>query len=306
MPELSVCIPTYNYGRFLPKTIESVMRQGLHDFEIVISDNASQDGTEAVVKALDNKHIRYFRNEINLGPHENSRRCLAYAQGKYIKFLCADDVLLDGVLLKQLEILRHRPGVALVTCDLLITDSELHVERTLRFFPGSCSGSRVINACLSGLINYVGGPSNIMFRRANSAGLPFDDTYHGLADLKLNLHLLHCGDYVNIDEAGYLYRRHPNSDSEISVTRQISRAEPLRLIEEYNWWNPLSCLKVMRLHRAEGWHQVRKHWRQACMPIQLLKAFTAAPDVLRMYIRNTYDFRNPTHRKQQTRTPVAS
>lgn len=298
MPELSICIPTYNYARFLPQAIESVMRQGLDDFEIVISDNASQDDTEAVVKAVNSGNIRYFRNETNLGPHENSRRCLAHAQGQYIKFLCADDVLLDGVVFKQLEVLRKRPEVALVTCNLFITDSELHRERILRSFPGSCSGSRIINACLSGLINYVGGPSNIMFRRADSTDLLFDEAYRGLADLKLNLQLLKRGDYVNIDEVGYLYRRHPHSDSETNVTRQISRSEPIRLLEEYNWWNPLSCLKVMRLSGAGGWRTVRKHWRHACMPRQMIRAFTAVPDVLFMYMRNTYDFRNPLSRKR--------
>lgn len=270
------------------------MRQGIDDFEIVISDNASEDDTEEIVRALANPHVRYFRNETNLGPHENGRLCVTRACGEFVKPLCADDVLLDGVLRKQLDILRHRPAVALVTCDLFITDSDLNIERRLRFFPGACSGNRVINACLSGLVNYVGGPSNIMYRRADYEYLPVDETYRSLADLKFNLHLLMRGDYVNIDQPGYLYRRHTNSDSEMSVTEQISRSESIRLLEEFNWWNPFNCIKVLRLIGIDGLSVTCKHLAQILKPSGIGRAIAATPDVLRMYIRNTRDYKAGT------------
>ena len=160
-PLLTIAIPTFNCAHFLPDAIASIMRQGLDDFEILIVDNASEDNTEEVVRSFENRHIRYIRNPSNLGSRENGNRCLANSRGRYFKLLCADDVLLDRVLLKQLNILETRPDVALVTCGYLPTDPDLNVQGSWSAFPGSHSGRRVINFCLSRMTNAVGGPSNI-------------------------------------------------------------------------------------------------------------------------------------------------
>src|ERR1700686_1146124 len=127
-PLLTIAIPTFNCARFLPDAIASIMRQGLDDFEILIVDNASDDNTEEVVRSFEIPHIRYLRNPSNLGACENGNRCLANSRGRYFKLLCADDVLLDGVLPKQLNVLETRPDAALVTCDYLPTDPNFDVQ----------------------------------------------------------------------------------------------------------------------------------------------------------------------------------
>jgi glycosyltransferase involved in cell wall biosynthesis len=282
VPELSVCIPTYNAAHFLPDAIGSVMRQGLTDFEIVIVDNDSQDGTETLVHSLANERIRYFRNETNMGPHESFKRCLAEARGEFVKYLCADDVLLHGVLQKQMEVLRSRPEVSLVSCNMFVTGPDLHIERLWTFFPGSCRASRVKNACLSGLANYIGGPSNFMFRRARSGNLLFETRYKAVGDLKLALQLLEQGDYANIDEAGHLYRRHSQSDTIVTVTDDMQKMEPIRLVDEFDWWNPLSCFFAIR-RDGVGWRKaVNRNWWRALLPGHILNAFTAAFDILRL------------------------
>ncbi len=258
------------------------MRQGLSDFEIVIVDNASQDGTEAWVKGLNNPRIRYFRNQQNLGPHYSSERCLTEAKGRYVKFLCADDVFLDGVLLKQLEVLHTRPDVALVTCNLSLTDSKLHEEGVYRVYPGECSGMRIVNACLSGLGNYIGGPSSIMFRREDALDITTDPSYKWVADLRFGLKLLRHGTYVNIDQVGFLYRRHPNTDTAINCPDQIRMPEYFRLVDEFDWWNPLNCLQAIRRGGHEGREVVRKRWRRAWRPQKVANAVTSFKEVVYM------------------------
>jgi len=83
---ISVCIPSYNHARFLPQTIDSVLQQTFDDFEILIIDDCSADGTEATVKpyALRNPRIRFTVNPENLGMVRNWNLCLAEARGKYI------------------------------------------------------------------------------------------------------------------------------------------------------------------------------------------------------------------------------
>ena len=125
------------------------MRQGLDDFEILIFDNASEDNTENLIRSLHNGHIRYVRNRTNLGATENGNLCLANSRGRYVKFLCADDVLLDGVLRKQISILENHPEVVLVSCGYLATDPNLNFRGLWSAFPGMHPGHRVINVYLS-------------------------------------------------------------------------------------------------------------------------------------------------------------
>jgi glycosyltransferase involved in cell wall biosynthesis len=279
-PLLTIAIPTFNSAHFLPDAISSIMRQGLDDFEILIVDNASEDNTEEVVRAFENAHIRYIRNPSNLGSSENGNRCLGNSRGRYIKFLCADDVLLDGVLRKQLNILETRPEVALVTCNYLFTDCNLNIEGVHIEFPGAHPGRRVINFCLSRMANCIGGPSNIMIRRAAADGVVSDSTYRMLSDLKFDLQILERGAYVNIDEPGYLYRRHPNSDYATNCPPEIHVPEYLRLVSEFNWWNPLNCVLASLFGGTEDRSVVREHWRQAFTPGRFARSVEASVDLV--------------------------
>lgn len=284
-PILTIAIPTFNSAQFLPDAIDSIMRQGLNDFEILICDNASEDNTEELVRSLQNRRIRYVRNRTNVGAQENGRLCLANARGRYFKLLCADDVLLDGVLRKQLTILEDHPQVVLVTCGYFSTDPELHVRGSWSAFPGIHSGHRVINFCLSRMTNAVGGPSNLMFRRDAATGIVPDSTYRLVGDLKFSLQLLERGAYANIDEPGILYRRHSNSDFATNWTDEVLILEYLRLVSEFQWWNPMNCALALLSSVAEAKHVVAEHWRQACRPSRVAACLRAFADVLYRRVR---------------------
>jgi len=290
-PLLSVAIPTFNCAHFLPDAIASVMRQGLDDFELLILDNASEDNTEEVVRSFENPHIRYIRNPSNLGACENGNRCVANSRGHYIRLLCADDVLLDGVLRKQLNILQTQPDVAVVTCGYLETDANLKIQRSWSAFPGSHSGRRVINFCLTRMTNAVGGPSNIMMRRTAAEGITGDASYRLLGDLKYSLQLLERGNYVSLNEPGILYRRHPNSDFATHCTDKLHVLEYLRLVSEFNWWNPLNCLLASLRGGSEGRRVVKEHWREACAPPQMARSLEASADFLYKRIVQLFDER---------------
>jgi glycosyltransferase involved in cell wall biosynthesis len=295
-PLLTIAIPTFNSAHFLPDAVASIIRQGLDDFEILIVDNASEDNTEEVVRSFEDRHIRYIRNPSNLGSCGNGNRCLANSRGRYIKFLCADDVLLDGILRKQLNVLETHPEVALVTCNYLPTDSNLNIEGIWFAFPGSHPGRRVINLCLSRMANCIGGPSNIMFRRSASAGVVSDNKYRLLSDLKFGLQILERGAYVNIDEPGYLYRRHSSSDYATNCPPETHVPEYLQLVCEYNWWNPLNCVVAFLSGGIEGRQFVGEHWLQACAPRRLAKSLLAFADFLYMRLRRFFDRRSVLQR----------
>lgn len=112
-PLFSICIPTYNNSATLRETVESVLSQNSSDFEIIIVDDASTDGTPHIVQELDTHSgkIKAYMNEENQGLFHNHNCCLNYASGKWIAFLHADDRLCEGTLLLWKDLLKDYPEI---------------------------------------------------------------------------------------------------------------------------------------------------------------------------------------------------
>ena len=113
---LSICIPTYNRAAFLGYALDSIIAQATDEVEIVVSDNASTDGTEALVRDYQSRfpRIRYHRNPENLGADRNFLKVVEIAQGEYGWLLGSDDALADGAIAAVLS----RLGSA----DIYLTD----------------------------------------------------------------------------------------------------------------------------------------------------------------------------------------
>jgi len=115
-PRLSIGVPVYNGEAFLRQTLESILAQSFGEFELIISDNASTDGTAAIARefAARDARVRYHRNETNLGLAKNYNLLFALASGEYFKWASADDLLLPGYLERCVGVLDHDPTVVLV------------------------------------------------------------------------------------------------------------------------------------------------------------------------------------------------
>lgn len=101
MPQLTICIPTYNRARFLRTTLNHLLKQ-IRDWtsvQVLISDNASTDETHSVVESFRKVHpaLSYQCNERNLGMDENAFRAIEAAAGTYVWLLSDDDIPLPGV-----------------------------------------------------------------------------------------------------------------------------------------------------------------------------------------------------------------
>lgn len=102
-PRVSVCIPVYNGADFIAQAIESILAQSFADFELVILDNASTDGTLEVVQRYRDPRIRVERNQATTGAGTNWNRALRAASGEFVKLVSADDYLYERCLERQLE-----------------------------------------------------------------------------------------------------------------------------------------------------------------------------------------------------------
>ncbi|MGW4412732.1 glycosyltransferase family 2 protein [Nonomuraea sp. NPDC004702] len=127
-PAVSVIIPCYNYGCYLPKTLDSVLRQTFGDWEIIVVDDGSTDDSAAVAQAFIDRHpdrrIRLL-SQANAGVSAARNAGIAAAAGRYILPLDADDVIAPTMLEKTTAVLNAMPDIAIASTDLFIfTDIE--------------------------------------------------------------------------------------------------------------------------------------------------------------------------------------
>lgn len=111
---VSVIIPTYNHGHFLPECLASILQQELQPLEILVIDDASTDNTREIVEAYALKYpqIKYIKNEKNLKPARSINLALSMAKGEYIVGSAADDFLLPGFFQRGVEFLDSQKELA--------------------------------------------------------------------------------------------------------------------------------------------------------------------------------------------------
>lgn len=90
-PLLSYIVLSYNYERYIGKTLQSILEQTVQDFEIVVVDDRSSDNSVAIVSAIEDPRIRLFVNEKNLGGAASYNRAVQEARGEWLVNLDADD-----------------------------------------------------------------------------------------------------------------------------------------------------------------------------------------------------------------------
>ena len=115
-PLVSIGMPVHNAGRHIGRAIESVLAQTIADFELIISDNASTDGTAAIVQRYLQRdgRIRYRRFETNQGVARNWNAVMRVARGPYFKWLGGSDEMAPELLQRCVQVLRERADVVLV------------------------------------------------------------------------------------------------------------------------------------------------------------------------------------------------
>jgi glycosyltransferase involved in cell wall biosynthesis len=113
VPEISVLMAVYNGERYLEEAIKSILGQSFGDFEFVIVDDASTDGTSSILKdyALTDKRIRLISNEKNLGLSRSLNHGLEQAKGAYIARMDADDIARPERFATQFSWLKAHPEI---------------------------------------------------------------------------------------------------------------------------------------------------------------------------------------------------
>ena len=115
MKKLSVYIPTYNRKEYLKRQLEFIFSDAeghLSEIEVVVSDNASEDGTQEMAEALQEKYqFAYYRNEKNLGITANAQLGAKYCTGDFFWLVGDDDYIEQGVIKKIFQIFAAYPDI---------------------------------------------------------------------------------------------------------------------------------------------------------------------------------------------------
>ncbi len=139
-PFFSVCIPNYNYARYIGITIQSVLEQSWPHFEIIVADNNSSDNSVAVVEALADPRIRIIRNPANIGFAPNLDRATETAVGDYMILLSSDDVMKPGALATYAALILEQETshqALFISSDIDIIDENGEITGAKEAFPES-------------------------------------------------------------------------------------------------------------------------------------------------------------------------
>jgi glycosyltransferase involved in cell wall biosynthesis len=223
-PSVTVCLPTYNRSGYLHGALESILKQTLTDFEVIVADNCSTDSTQEVVAGFSDPRIRYVRRDENIGHYRNMNEALAEARGEYVAVVHDDDVYAPEFLAREKAMLDAHPSVGMVHCAVYVVDPErrlLHRHRVAR-------STRVAKG-VDEFMRYLGGHdvscSTVMCRRDvwRAAG-PFQHQYM-------------CGDFLmwlNIAlRTDIAYIADPLVETRVHQSSATSTMNPQRWYREF-------------------------------------------------------------------------
>lgn len=203
-PTISVVMSVYNGERYLREAIDSILGQTFEDFEFIIINDASTDGSDGIIKKYDDPRIVLVYNEKNRGLTKSLNIGLEKACGKYIARMDADDVSLPQRFTRQVDFLNDYQDHIAVGTFAHIIDAQGEFYREM---PMPVTHEDVLIWLLQNCSIVHG---SVMFR--NGQDIRYDEEYVAAQDYELWVRLLGEGKMIaNVPEVLYLWRNHASS-----------------------------------------------------------------------------------------------
>jgi glycosyltransferase involved in cell wall biosynthesis len=222
-PAVSVGMPVYNAETAIRAAVDSILAQTFRDFELIIVDNASTDGTRRICEEYARKddRIRYVLNPRNLGACENYNQAFRHARGKFFKWASGNDTCHPELLGRCLEVLTRQDNVVLAHPLTKIIDEqgrvqELRDELDLRQAdPAARFRALLKRVRLNNMLNGV-------FRSDVLRNTPLHRSYFG-SDVSLMAEVALHGQIAEVPE--YLFFRRMDRNSATKLRNEAELAE---------------------------------------------------------------------------------
>jgi glycosyltransferase involved in cell wall biosynthesis len=244
-PTISVVMPVYNARRYVARAVESILAQKFTDFEFVIIDDGSTDGSTDVLRryAARDSRVRLVSRP-NTGLVLALNEGLALARGRFIARMDADDISLPDRFEHQLSAFRGNDRLMAVGGSFILIDA---AGRRLTRFPQPTDNSTIQQLLVSGHCP-LSHPTVLMRREAVLSLGGYDPVHATAEDLDLWLRLGEIGELANVPEIVLEYRVHGASASEVAGARQRRAAR-------------YACEAAWKRRGIEGTFEAGEHWR---------------------------------------------
>lgn len=211
-PIVSVGLPIYNGGKYLQRSITSLLAQEYKNFEVIISDNASNDETEEICRkyADQDSRIHYYRNEFNIGSAANFNKTLQLSIGKYFMWFAHDDWLEPTYISKCLNAMEKNTDALFCCTDIHFTNDlgEIICPREYALINEKLDLHERVRQYL---LRY--GCYEIVYGLFNSSKLKETKLFQEVfgPDFVLGLELVLKGKWISINEKLFHYRWNPKT-----------------------------------------------------------------------------------------------
>jgi len=231
-PVVSVLMSVHNGEKYLPETLDTLLAQTVRDFELVIIDDGSEDGTAEILRAYGRRdvRIRSVRNERNIQIPASLNRGLKLCRAPIVARADADDLYVPEYLETQVRYLQSRPEVGVISSAFHVADADGKILYT-RYLPTEDRQIRFELLFMSRFLH----PTTVfradLVRRSGG----YNEQYHKAEDYELWARLRDQTRFANHPEPLVRYRRHPSTIMQTrgSAGQQLSLAVSQRLLSQY-------------------------------------------------------------------------
>jgi glycosyltransferase involved in cell wall biosynthesis len=212
IPKISVLMPVFNCCEYIEESVSSIINQTFTDFEFLIIDDCSTDGTFEYLKSLSDQRINLIRKPENTGYTVSLNMGLHLAKGKYIARMDGDDISFPDRFAKQVAYMDNNPDV--IVCG----GGYKAIGSDFKFIPKSSYDDIIID-----LLSFTPIAHPTVFLRNNilkNNNILYNPEYEPAEDYKMWTILSEYGKLANLNDILLYYRVHQNQTSKIRINSQ--------------------------------------------------------------------------------------
>ncbi len=222
-PSISVAMAAHNGERFLPEAIDSILNQSFRDFELLMVDDASSDGTRQIIldRARRDSRVRPILRDEQTRLAGSLNLCLEAARGRYIARMDADDIALPERFARQYAYLEEHPEIAALGSAVQVIDEDGDPIALL----GYPNDPKLVESYSLAGYTPLCHPSTMIRREALRRIDGYDSTVHFCEDYDLWIRLSAVGRLANIDDVLLQYRVHIHSLTYVNHRKKTSMVQ---------------------------------------------------------------------------------
>jgi len=268
-PLISIVVNCFNSEKFLAQTLKSVIEQTYQNWEVILWDNQSTDGTASVVKAFADDRIRYFYAPEHTTLGEARNKALENIRGEYLSFLDSDDLWESNRLSACLRCFKSDDvGLVFSNCSLLYSDGSEKVFLRVPQPEGDVLDEQLSN------FTVTMGSAMVRASLLKQHGIVFDNRFSMIEDFDFFIRIMQIAKVAYCHERLFKWRVHKGSltQQKFSLFEKEYRTFLKEFLEKRPEYEEKLCIRHFQAKVA--YHEFLNSWRKSGTPRRkLLKPF---------------------------------